>query len=93
MNDRGAWRKRKRCSRSRREYRDALNLAESYKAEMIPRAKESYELSAKNFQAMQAAYPLVLAAQRTLFELEREYVPRQAAAQLDGLVTAADMSQ
>jgi cobalt-zinc-cadmium efflux system outer membrane protein len=89
---------RQRTASAWRDYRDAVNLAERYKAEMIPRAKEAYELYVKNFRAMQAAYPLVLTTQRTLFELEREYVEslvhaHQAAAALEGLVVLSDMSR
>jgi outer membrane protein, heavy metal efflux system len=45
-----------------------------YKNEMIPRAQKAYELYAKKYQQMAAAYPQVLIAQRTLMQLQVAYV-------------------
>ena len=45
-----------------------------YKNEMIPRAQKAYELYAKKYQQMDAAYPQVLIAQRTLMQLQVAYV-------------------
>jgi len=47
---------------------------QQYKTEMLPRAEEAYLLYQKNYQAMAGAYPQVLISQRTLFQLEVEYV-------------------
>lgn len=47
---------------------------QQYKTEMLPRAEEAYHLYQKNYQAMAGAYPQVLISQRTLFQLEVEYV-------------------
>ena len=41
---------------------------------MIPRAQKAYEMYAKKYQAMAAAYPQVLIAQRTLMQLQVAYV-------------------
>jgi outer membrane protein, heavy metal efflux system len=45
-----------------------------YKNQMIPRAQKAYELYAKKYQQMAAAYPQVLIAQRTLMQFQVAYV-------------------
>jgi len=45
-----------------------------YKDQMIPRAQKAYELYAKKYQQMAAAYPQVLIAQRTLMQLQVAYL-------------------
>ena len=47
---------------------------ERYRDRMIPRAQKAYELYSKNYGAMAASYPQVLTAQRTLFQLQAEYI-------------------
>jgi len=61
--------------------RDAVQL---YKNQMIPRAQQAYDLYLESYQKMAAAYPQVLIAQRTLFQLEDAYV-----ASLEKLGTSA----
>ena len=39
----------------------------------MPRAREAYQTYLTNFRQMAAAYPQVLIAQRTLFQVEVEY--------------------
>jgi len=56
-----------------REYRNAQQVVERYRTQIIPRAREAYELQLQNFRGMAAAYPQVLTAQRTLFQVEVEY--------------------
>ncbi len=48
--------------------------AQRYKAEMIPRAQRAYELYLAKYQEMAAAYPEVLISQRTLFQLQIDYI-------------------
>lgn len=55
-------------------YLTALRAAESYRAEILPRAEEAYTLYLARYREMAAAYPQVLVAQRTLFELSAEYI-------------------
>jgi outer membrane protein, heavy metal efflux system len=55
------------------EYRTAQQLAERYRTRVIPRARQAYEMYLANFRQMAAAYPQVLIAQRTLFQVEVEY--------------------
>ena len=56
-----------------REYRNAQQVVERYRTQIIPRAREAYELQLQNFRGMATAYPQVLAAQRTLFQVQVEY--------------------
>ena len=57
-----------------RDYAIARATAERYKTGMLPRAQKAYDLYRNNYQAMAAAYPQVLLAQRTLFQLQADYV-------------------
>jgi cobalt-zinc-cadmium efflux system outer membrane protein len=64
---------RTRFANSFREYRNAQQVLERYRTQIIPRAREAYEMYLKNFREMAAPYPQVLTAQRTLFQVEVEY--------------------
>ncbi len=64
---------RTRFAGSFREYRNAQQLVERYRTAVIPRAREAYQTYLTNFRRMAAAYPQVLIAQRTLFQVEVEY--------------------
>jgi len=55
-------------------YLTALRASESYRAEILPRAEEAYTLYLARYREMGAAYPQVLVAQRTFFELSAEYL-------------------
>jgi outer membrane protein, heavy metal efflux system len=57
-----------------REYDSARFTVQQYKTEMLPRAEQAYKLYQTNYQNMAAAYPQVLISQRTLFQLEADYV-------------------
>jgi outer membrane protein, heavy metal efflux system len=48
--------------------------AERYRTALLPRARRAYELTLNKYQNMAQAYPQVLVAQRTLFELEAHYI-------------------
>ena len=41
---------------------------------MLPRAEQAYKLYQTNYQNMAAAYPQVLISQRTLFQLQADYI-------------------
>jgi len=56
------------------DYDAARATVQQYKREMLPRAEQAYRLYQTNYQAMAGAYPQVLISQRTLFQLEAEYV-------------------
>ncbi len=57
-----------------RDYESSRDTVRQYKTEMLPRAEQAYKLYQKNYQNMAAAYPQVLISQRTLFQLEVDYV-------------------
>ncbi len=70
-------------------YLTNLRNAETYKNEIVPRAEESYRLYLARYREMAAAYPQVLVAQRTLFQVTDEYIQAaerawMAALQLQG---------
>ena len=73
------------------EYLTNLRNAETYRTEIVPRAEESYRLYLARYREMAAAYPQVLVAQRTLFQVSDEYVRSaemawMASLQLQGLL-------
>jgi outer membrane protein, heavy metal efflux system len=57
-----------------RDYESARVTAQQYRGEMLPRAEEAYKLYRTNYQRMAGAYPQVLISQRTLFQLEADYI-------------------
>ena len=57
-----------------RDYDSARDTVQQYKTEMLPRAEQAYKLYQTNYQNMSAAYPQALISQRTLFQLEVDYV-------------------
>ena len=74
-----------------REYRNAQQMAERYRTQVVPKAREAYRTYLANFRQMAAAYPQVLIAQRTLFQVEVEYAQaliqlRQRAIELRGFL-------
>jgi outer membrane protein, heavy metal efflux system len=72
-------------------YLTALEAAEAYRTDILPRAEEAYRLYLTRYRGMAAAYPQVLVAQRTFFEMSNEYLASlndawRAALQLQGLL-------
>jgi cobalt-zinc-cadmium efflux system outer membrane protein len=72
-------------------YLTTLRASAAYRAEILPRAEEAYRLYLSRYREMAAAYPQVLVAQRTLFEMSNEYLENlnqawHAALQLQGLL-------
>jgi cobalt-zinc-cadmium efflux system outer membrane protein len=55
-------------------YASAKFEAERYKTQLIPRAARAYELYLNKYQNMAQAYPQVLVSQRTLFQLQINYL-------------------
>lgn len=64
---------RTRLAAAFRQYRNAVQMEEKYRTEVVPRARAGYEMYLSNFRQMAASYPQVLIAQRTLFQVEVEY--------------------
>lgn len=82
---------RGRFATSFREYRNAQQMAERYRTHVVPKAREAYQTYLVKFREMAAAYPQVLIAQRTLFQVEVEYAQaliqlRQSAIELRGFL-------
>ena len=57
-----------------RDYDTAHITADRYRTSMLPRAQKAYDLYRASYQNMAAAYPQVLIAQRTLFQLQVDYI-------------------
>jgi outer membrane protein, heavy metal efflux system len=55
-------------------YASAHAIAERYKTSTLPDARQAYQLYLQKYHQGAAAYPQVLIAQRTLFQLETNYV-------------------
>jgi cobalt-zinc-cadmium efflux system outer membrane protein len=55
-------------------YARARGLVDKYKSGVIPKAQRAYELYLARFREMAAAYPQVLIAQRTLAQVQAEYL-------------------
>ncbi len=55
-------------------YLTAIRSAESFRADILPRAEQAYTFYLARYREMGAAYPQVLVAQRGLFEMAREYL-------------------
>ena len=65
---------RQRMARTYARYRTALAVVEEYRDHSLPDAKEAYELYLTSFQNRTAAWPQVLVAQRTYFQISVDYV-------------------
>ena len=55
------------------EYLTALRSTEIYRDRVLPKAEQSYQLYLARYRQMAAAYPQVLVAQRTLFQMTEQY--------------------
>jgi cobalt-zinc-cadmium efflux system outer membrane protein len=64
---------RARLASGLRAERNARQVAEKYRTQVIPAARAAYEMYLGNFRQMAASYPQVLIAQRTLFQVQVEY--------------------
>jgi cobalt-zinc-cadmium efflux system outer membrane protein len=72
-------------------YLTSLRTAETYRAEIITRAQQAYDLYLTRYREMAAAYPQVLVAQRTLVQTNAEYLAAldtlwQSSTQLQGFL-------
>lgn len=65
---------RERAASVIQNYSFSQTAVDRYKNQIIPRAQRAYEMYAKKYQEMAAAYPQVLIAQRTLMQLEVSYI-------------------
>jgi cobalt-zinc-cadmium efflux system outer membrane protein len=65
---------RERAAALLQNYVTSRSTVEKYRNHMIPRARKAYELYLKSYVGMAAAYPQVLISQRTLFQLQTDYI-------------------
>jgi cobalt-zinc-cadmium efflux system outer membrane protein len=65
---------RRQMSTIFRDYGMARTSAERYRTSMLPRAQKAYDLYKTSYENMAAAYPQVLISQRTLFQLQVDYI-------------------
>ena len=89
---------RMRLATAYRNYLDASVLVDKYRNEILPRAQRAYDLYLNSYQQMTAAYPQVLISQRTLFQLQVDYVDtlvdlQQIAAEIRGLLLVGGLEE
>ena len=65
---------RARFASAYRSYLNAQRVALQYEKQIVPQAQSAYDMYLKNFRGMAAAYPQVLIAQRTLFQVRADYI-------------------
>src|SRR6266496_279555 len=65
---------RERSSSVFQTYLTAKAAVERYRSQMIPQAEKAYSLYLARYRSMAAAYPQVLVSQRTLFQLQTDYI-------------------
>jgi cobalt-zinc-cadmium efflux system outer membrane protein len=65
---------RARFASAYRSYLNAQRIAAQYEKQIVPQAQSAYDMYLKNFRGMAAAYPQVLIAQRTLFQVRADYI-------------------
>ncbi|MGH9838241.1 MAG: TolC family protein [Blastocatellia bacterium] len=88
---------RARMAEAYNRYLTSLAIASRYNRELLPRAEQAYEMYLAKFRQRGAAYPQVLIAQRTLFQLRTESVAArvelwQSVVQLRGLLLTDGLS-
>ena len=82
---------RQRFARAGAQYATARATAETYQKEILPEAREAFELYLKSFKDRRAAYPQVLIAQRNYFQASVDYIDavqrqRRAEVAISGLL-------
>jgi cobalt-zinc-cadmium efflux system outer membrane protein len=65
---------RQRLARAYARYRTAQAVVQAYRDGNLPEARQAYELYLDSFRNRRAAWPQVLVAQRTYFQLSVDYV-------------------
>lgn len=56
------------------EYESARAAVEAYRTEVLPKARQAYDMQLEKYQAMVAAYPPVLQSERNLFAMTEDYL-------------------
>ena len=75
----------------------ALQSVDDFRSETLPLARRAYEVQLANFRERRAAWPQVLVARRTLYELDQEYVQsllelRRAEVEIGGMLLVEGLS-
>lgn len=65
---------RERAAVVAQNYGDARLTVDAYEKHILPKARQVYEMNLKAWGQMATSYPQVLMAQRSLFELQTEYI-------------------
>ncbi len=65
------------------DYESSRAIAQQYQSTTLPHARQAYNLYLQKYNEGAAAYPQVLIAQRTLFQLESSYIQAQETAAID----------
>src|SRR6266567_3458162 len=65
---------RERSSSVVQNYLTARAAVERYKNQMLPQAEKAYQLYLNRYRNMASAFPQVLVSQRTLFQLQTDYI-------------------
>lgn len=65
---------RLQAEQAQQDYATARLTTQRYHDELLPRAQRAYDLYREKYAMMAAAYPQVLVSQRTLFQLQVDYV-------------------
>ena len=65
---------RERTASLFQNYAISKAVVERYRTRMIPQAEQAYKLYLQKYNKMMAAYPQVLVSQRTLFQLQADYI-------------------
>lgn len=79
------------------EYANTLDSVQRYQKLIIPNAKEAFQLYLDKYKSMNASYPQVIIAQRTLFQARRQYVRSvvnllQTGTQLEGFLLTGGLN-
>ena len=88
---------RNRLADAANRYKDALQSVDDFRVETLPLARSAYEMQLANYGQRRAAWPQVLVARRTLFELDQEYVQsllelRRAEVEIGGMLLVDGLS-
>ncbi|MBI3950877.1 MAG: TolC family protein [Acidobacteria bacterium] len=87
---------RSRLASAFRQYNTAWRTVQRYQQQVLPGARRAYELYLASFRQMAAAYPQVLISQRTMFQVQDDYVNalvelRQTAIQIQGFLLSGGL--
>ena len=66
-------------------FASARIMAAEYREEILPRARKAYTLALEKYGKMLASYPVVLASQRALYQLQLDYIAALASVWAAGI--------